>query len=687
MQNNTNIRLNTPAINGDADRAIAGNLSIVSGSSLLLSTTALNKLTVGGNLQLNGTLTLPTVFGGDLYVAGNWNRPASGVFTPNDRAVFFYGSANSTITASGGELFPNLFLTKNLLSQTLTLLDDISISKQFDVTTGTFDLAAKNATLVSNATGTASFGKVGLFGDVAYSGAGRFIVERYIPTGVLAGQHVKSWQLLAVPDNGGQTINAGWQEGNLPLAVGTSGLGTIITSNVAGAGFDLIAGVGPSMKSFVPATATWLGVPNTTATALHNKKGYFILVRGDRNVSTYNAPPTPTTLRTTGKLFVPASNPPASTTVLPGKFESIGNPYASAIDFLNIIKPPAPAVDDVFYVWDPLLPGSNLLGGYQTISSINAYKPSPGGTINYSNLLAYTKIQSGQAFLVHSTGAGGTVSFTENAKIAGSNMVYRPTSNTGITSRQYFRASLYTAAGNIADGNVLAFDQSFTNDYEANDALKILNAGENFGIDNDHKILAIEARSLVTRTDTIQYNLGNLRAQTYQFRFGPENMAGSGITAFLEDRFLRTSTLVSLLDSSFKDFSVTGDPASAAADRFRLIFIKRTRTTGSIPLIVADNKPAKSPVAEINTTVPSISVYPNPVVEGLMQVRFNNKTAGDYTLQLTTGGGQLVLQTNVYVSGKSTIRSVKLGAITAGYFLLNVISEKGEKSTVAVLVN
>ncbi|MEI2748130.1 MAG: hypothetical protein V9E88_05160 [Ferruginibacter sp.] len=35
----------------------------------------------------------------------------------------------------------------------------------------------------------------------------------YLPTGTLGGQHTKSWQFLAVPTNGGQTINAAWQEG------------------------------------------------------------------------------------------------------------------------------------------------------------------------------------------------------------------------------------------------------------------------------------------------------------------------------------------------------------------------------------------------------------------------------------------------------------------------------------------
>ncbi|HCY88694.1 MAG TPA: hypothetical protein DHV17_00395, partial [Chitinophagaceae bacterium] len=213
VQNNTYLQLNTPSINGDADRAIAGNLRIVNGSTLLLSTTANNTLTVGQNLQLEGNLILPTVPNGDIYIGQNWTRTATGVFTHNDRAVFFNTSQNSLITANNGQYFPYLYITKNSLSNTVSLADSIAIGKEMSVITGTFDPVNRNATLLSDATGTAGFGQMGLQADVAYSGTGRFIVERYIPTGTGPGQHAKSWQFLAVPTNDGQTVKQAWQEG------------------------------------------------------------------------------------------------------------------------------------------------------------------------------------------------------------------------------------------------------------------------------------------------------------------------------------------------------------------------------------------------------------------------------------------------------------------------------------------
>ena len=688
VQNNTSLQLNFPAINGNADRAIAGNLSIAAGSSVLLSTTAPNKLTVGGNLGLDGTLTLPTVSGGDIYIGGNWNRSATGIFTANDRAVFFNGAAASTITANGGQLFPYLYLVKNALANTLTLLDDISISKEFGITTGSFDLAAKNATLKSDATGTADFGMVGAAADVTYSGAGRFIIERYIPTGTAGGQHIKSWQYLAVPANGGQTINAGWQEGNVLPTVGTGGLGIIITNNTAGAGFDIIGGSGPSMKSFVPATNLWTGVPNTLATTLFNPKGYMVLVRGDRTVSAYNTAATPTTLRTRGKLFVPGSNPPVSTTIGAGSFESIGNPYASAIDFLNITRPAAPAIDSVFYVWDPLLSGTNGLGGFQTISSVTGYKPTPGGTANYSSATAYTKIQSGQAFMMHATGAGGTVSFTENAKLSGSNMVYRITPSQA-NGRQYLRAELLATNGILLDANVVAFDNGFDNNYESNDALKILKTAENFGILSNTKTLVIEARSPVTVLDTIQYLLTNTTQSSYRFKFIPENMNAGEISAWLFDKVLHTKTSISMTDTTVFDFSPAVSSGEALnTNRFMLVFKKKTAAIlANVPIRKKENHAGStlSPKTE-KTASRGICVYPNPVAGKEMHVGFNNMTEGNYSIQLTSSTGQAIYEGAVFVAGNYFKDVIRLNDAVPGCYQLVITAADGNKTIQSVII-
>lgn len=696
VQNNTYLQLNTPSINGDADRAIAGNLRIVNGSTLLLSTTANNTLTVGQNLQLEGNLILPTVPNGDIYIGQNWTRTATGVFTHNDRAVFFNTSQNSLITANNGQYFPYLYITKNSLSNTVSLADSIAIGKEMSVITGTFDPVNRNATLLSDATGTAGFGQMGLQADVAYSGTGRFIVERYIPTGTGPGQHAKSWQFLAVPTNDGQTVKQAWQEG-AAVANGNPkpGYGTMITANTPSAlalGFDAATTLasGPGMKTYNPATNGWTGIASTSI-PIHNPKGYMIFVRGDRSVTGFTGPtsvPVPTNLRTRGKLFVPGSNPAPVTNIPAGSFESIGNPYASAIDFLNINKPSAPAVDDVFYVWDPLLPGANNLnlGGYQTISASNGYIPNPGGTANYSNASAYTKIQSGQAFLMHATGAGGNVSFSEASKIAGSQMVYRSTARISPSpGRHFLRIQLGNMAlgGRVSDAAVVAFDHGFSNEYEHHDALKLENGGENLGLRNGDQWLAIEARRPVQRRDTVFLQSSNLRRQAYQFRFGPENMP-AGLQAFLTDRYLGTTVPISMQDSTYYDFLVNNEPASANTDRFYIVFHRNGRQPQAWPLAETGKKSSsQAPVSE-----GSVTVYPNPVTDHRLGIQFSGKLPGMYKVQLFNASGSIVHDQALPLRQTEEYRVIQLPPSNAsGIYQLQLTGPSGEQHLVRVLLN
>ncbi len=209
---------------------------------------------------------------------------------------------------------------------------------------------------------------------------GEVTVERYIGTGTL---HAKSWQLLAVPAAGsnpgvnGQTIKDAWQEGatvsNINSTPGSPGnphpgYGTMMTSNVSSAvskGFDVYTAPGPSIEVYDHSSNTFVGPPSTTI-PLYNKKGYMILVRGDRSVFTYNAPAVPTVLRTKGYLFTPDNPPPSSTVLTAPEFESVGNPYASAIDLRKIAA--TPGAPQFFIVWDPQLAGYYGLGQYQTLA-------------------------------------------------------------------------------------------------------------------------------------------------------------------------------------------------------------------------------------------------------------------------------------------------------------------------------
>jgi hypothetical protein len=393
-------------------------------------------------------------------------------------------------------------------------------------------------------------------------------VEKYINTGTGAGQHGKSWQFLSVATSG-QTIRESWMEnGSKP-----GGYGTMI-SGPAGlaAGFDIYS-VAPSMKFFNDSVNNWTGVSGAN-NLIANTAGYMIFIRGDRDVVTTTQASNPTVLRSKGQLFTGTQLP---ITVRPNKFQSIGNPYASPIDFSLITKDEA--IDDAFYIYDPYLYGTYGAGGYQTLSAVNNWKPVPGGTSAYPTTVLSSIIQPGQAFFVHSHDANpGNVTLTEDAKSNTSRPGHsnRETGATGSDKKQFLRASLITGNGLMADGNVVAFGKTYRDDIDGNDAIKIVNSGENFAVKSSGKLLTIEARSPLSADDTIYYNISNLNKTNYRVVFAPENIEAVGLQAFLVDKFLNTESNISLSDSTFMDVQVTSNAASKAADRFAVVF--RTMT-------------------------------------------------------------------------------------------------------------
>ncbi len=506
-----------------------------------------------GDLQINGAITR----------TGGWIDGANGTVEMN-------GTAAQTIPASlfAGNKLRQLIIGNSNATTGVTLAGTLDIYKSLGFSASGLKLTTNDYLVFkSTAIETASLGDV-----TGKTIVGNATVERYLPaTNAGPGSHGKSWQLLSVPVSGTQTVNAAWQEGAATATANpNSGYGTQISGDVPGAtslGFDASSGT-PSMKVYNSATGLYTGIANTNSLPISNQKGYMIFVRGDRSVTGYNQTAVPTILRATGKLYTTGTDLPPSSNVAADKFESIGNPYASSIDFLALTK--SPGVDNTYYVWDPLLPGSGY-GAYQTISAVAGWLPSPGGTSNYPSGVAVSSIQSGQAFFVHATGGAGTVSFSEAAKVSGSKMSFRAGDAINISA---LYATLYNgtdSTAGIADGNIIAFSSDYTNEYNGDDALKFVNGSANFGIFSSGRLLAVEARNNPSANDTVFYSLTNLRKQGYQFRFIAREIP-VGYNAFLVDRFLQISTPVGLSGNTAINFNVNDDPASAATDRFYIIF-------------------------------------------------------------------------------------------------------------------
>lgn len=643
------------------------------------------------HLYLSGS-GIKTAPAGTLIINGDFkNLSDNPTFAHNNGTVLFNGSALQVYHVNyPGFTFYNL-TTANPVN--LYFGSRASITKQFAISTGAkITLDTSHIVLLSTQYHTANVDKISSVGPIAYAGSGRFIVERFIGTGLT---HGKTWQILSVPTHGfNQSVKDAWQEGNMPLSNALNpGYGTTLTSNVANAvsrGFDFYTAPGPSIKTFDPTIADWVGIDNgtlnTNAIPIENKRGYMILVRGDRSVLTSTANANQTIMRTAGKLYAPGNTPPVST-VLAGKFESVGNPYASAIDFKHIEK--TAGVDSTFYVWDPLLAGGYGLGAYQTFiydPGAAAYEPTPGGG-SYSG--GNNKIESGQAFLIHSTGASnGTITFTENCKVSTSNLVAREQNMFAPSQELSMNLHLVHAnSGILLDGTRIQFGRNYSNVIDGMDALKINNAGENISLKISDKNLAVERRGPVSDTDTIFYALTNLRQQHYLLHILPRHMQLNGLKAYLVDQFLQTRTELSLHQESKIPFQVTHVPASSMPNRFYLVFNRGKKINFDYVHFEHDNSNTAAPLAGPLSTISNISVYPNPVRDDkTANIHFRNSLPGNYILTLTSASGIILQKNTIFHSGKNQSVSLPLHQVRMhGNYTLTISNDEHTKTSIKIV--
>lgn len=732
-----------PIITGS--NAVVHNLIIEAGASLTVTNSSIS---VGGTITNNGSIDLTA---GTLQLNGTVPQTLSPALFQNNSVQHLIIDNNS---ATG-----------------VTLTGELAISGSLNFTNNGVVLNTNdNLVLKSTADETAWVGN--LTGKIIN---GDVTVERYIHTGTGTGMHGKGWQLLAVPTHGPQTIKNSWQEGATNINDNPSpGYGTMITGHLTTAvaqGFDIRTPAGSTIKTFNATTSQWDMVTSTIGQPIENPTGYMLLVRGDRTVITSSAAAIPTTLRTKGKLYMPGVNAPQPVAVQAGKYQSVGNPYASAID-LTSGGVQFNQLADVYYVWDPQLTATNSaygLGGYQTfVKDLDGnYRVTPGGGSYGAPGSVKNTIESGQAFLVFSSqpvgGTNGSVSFGESAKIPGSNLVSRSTGETVKTLRTNLKAVL-PGQNLLLDGIAVQFNDVWSNQVDISDALKIGNTGENLGIKRNGNLLAVERRKPVVTTDTIYFNLSQLRVQNYILEFNPIMLGGEAVEARLIDNHLQTSTPISLSEESTYAFAVTsGVTGSYASDRFMIVFsriagplpvdfisVAATRNTdnsirvqwetaneynmtqyvversedglnftgiltaepsdnnyGSAVYVKTDLSPLRfdnfyrikgvstngrvqySAIVKVDALLNSgtISVYPNPVVDQTINVKFSGMDRGKYQVRLIHTNGQEVYRTQVELQTSNATHSLRSGSkLAAGKYILVIVDENNRKTNIHLLV-
>lgn len=157
----------------------------------------------------------------------------------------------------------------------------------------------------------------------------------------------------------------------------------------------------------------------------------------------------------------------------------------------------------------------------------------------------------------------------------------------GPTGAPLIRSNLYITAADgtatLVDGDLTQYDPSFSNNVDGMDARKMSNFSENIGMIRGTTTLVIERRKTIQNTDTIFYKIWNLsQSRNYQLEFVASALEQPGLSAYVEDQYLHTTSPVSLNSSSYLNFTINNDAASRDIYRFRLIFT--SAVGGALPL-------------------------------------------------------------------------------------------------------
>jgi hypothetical protein len=213
----------------------------------------------------------------------------------------------------------------------------------------------------------------------------------------------------------------------------------------------------------------------------------------------------------------------------------------------------------------------------------------------------------------------------------------------------------------VLDEVFVSYKATYSNEVDQWDAVKATNMGENLGVLTEGQTLAIERKPLPKESDVIALKLWNTKEQTYALEVNPVNLGGTGLTAFVEDRYLKTSTPISLDKPSQVFFTITGDAASATSSRFQIILSRKV--TDDLTRV-----PGK----------PSITAFPNPVSGGTLSLLFSNQAAGSYQVTVRNSLGQVVFQKAIQHGGSTSTQTLPLGKkLAKGVYQLQVSSKEG----------
>jgi hypothetical protein len=471
-----------------------------------------------------------------------------------------------------------------------------------------------------------------------------------------------------------------------------------------------------------------------------------MFVYGDRTNTITTSTPKITTISSTGTLltgdqvYTTSSAIPLSNVT--GRYTLLGNPFASPINWATMDKT---NLENTYWGWDPNLAST---GGYITVTTIgNVTLQAPfSGSTGLNQF-----IQSGQGFFVKTAAPSPVLIIREQDKVPNFNGSAFRTSRTTTNDIPLLAINLQYPNGPakvLADGVVVAFDSSYSKKAGTEDAAKMANSAESIAIQNDTSSLIIDARPVPAANDTVFLTMARLTKPQYTLQIFAHKMGNSGVSAFLQDKYLNTLQPLSLSDTNNIVINTnTTIPASVDVNRFRIVFqpsvitlplnytsvraaqkgkdiqvewevadesniqkytveksVDGTRFSNAGEVAAKGNNSSESyqwldvntatgknyyrvralqndgkyfiskiVMVNMNVVKSLITVYPNPVKNGQINIHSDNIEKGTYNVELYDGRGRQIISEVIHHSGGLLHQIIYPGnKLTPGVYHLNV---------------
>lgn len=641
------------------ERFIPAGSNFSGGTNLGRGFRALSSSVTGGtvfsNWQENGSTT--SVEGS--IAAGILTTPTPNTLNPLAVGMHISGTGippNTTITGDNGDNTYTLLTTLNdPISRPCRAFADINSTTV--IATFRSTIANNIMTVTAPITGTLAVGQkiTGMYPAISN------IVITALGSGT----------------GGAGTYTIGVSDGSLNVSSteiyyngANAGFGTHITGKVGTAdklgqvdattGFDLTVSGNPSLFTFNQTTQGWDAITSTKDSNLEAGTPYLLTIRGDRTIdlALNSATPTDTTLRSTGTIVAGDVGPHTLSTTT-ADLNYIGNPYQAPVNLMDMQAIGLIVGLEHFYtVFDSTL---NTRGGYVTVDLTDGSNTVLGSVVNGT-------LQPNQAFFIRT--ADNTVSgdipsltFQEAYKVSDVN-AYVPVYRKAKSTTSKINGAIYntTDSTKALDGFSLSFSDNYSNTIAAEDAIKLTgNQDEIFASVNGAKIMAIDKRNFPAENDVIALNLTQERLSDYILKFNVSNFDAKD--AYLVDAYTKKETALKNNQINSYAFSVDATPASAAADRFSIVF--KTATALSV----------------ISNSIEELAVYPNPVVDNKFTIRANQDFGGKKaTLSIVNTLGQKVYSTNGTFSTDGSIAVKPTNALNKGVYFLKVAVDGKEET-------